>query len=109
MAGELSSGVKYWAPDGHIMAQTVSSPTLQKVNAKHGSMSGDEEISWAQELLVQFGSTDAIDTVLENECILNCVLLRSVSPGIVSVTLLHRQDRSWIPNDREIKFTRVRK
>ena len=62
--------------------------------------------SRAQDLLVQFGSTDAVETVFVNESVLECVLPRthSSAAGVVSVTLLHQEDRSKIPNDPDVEF-----
>ena len=93
-------------------AQTLSSPTLRKVRPNKGPISGGDEIaligsgfSRAQDLLVQFGcSTKPVRAVFDTEHTLDCVLPRSDSAGLVSVTLLHRQDRSEIQNENDVEF-----
>ena len=98
----------------HAAAQTLSPPTLQEVRPVAWSISGGVPIalmgsgfSRAQDLLVQFGSIEAINTKFLNEYTLDCTLPKSVSTGIVPVTLLHRQNRSMIPNDPVVEFTYV--
>ena len=100
------------AEPSHPLTQTLSSPTLRKVRPNKGPISGGDEValigsgfSQAQDLLVQFGrGAKPVRAVFDTEHTLDCILPRSDSAGLVSVTLLLRQDRSEVQNENDVEF-----